>query len=294
MLDPFSRGEVLLRERVDPRFQPVFLADDPYLGAGRKETMDAYLPSDAFGKPRPAVLLIHGGGWYGGDKRGAREQNIGNTLAMQGYAVFSINYALNRGTGPGGGKGRFETLAWPGNLFDCKSALRYLRREANRFGIDRERIGVMGCSAGGHLAMMLSATAQEERWNRGGLYISEANNVACLINFYGPHYLPQPFLADFFERPNEVESRTILAEATPRNYFHKGMPPTLVAHGTADDIVPVAMGRELVAELAALGITHRYVEVPEGPHSFDLQPRQADLRPAVLGFLEEYLAARPR
>jgi len=252
--------------------------------------MDAYLPSEIFPGLRPALLLIHGGGWYGGDKRGAREQNIGNTLAAEGYAVFSINYALNRGTGQGGGKGRFETVAWPRNLFDCKSALRFLRSEATRFGIDPQRIGVMGCSAGGHLAMMLAATAREERWNGGGLYVGEANHVACLINFYGPHHLPPPFLASFFERPDPEESRAILVEAAPRNHFHQKMPPTLVVHGTADDIVPVAMGRELAAELAALGIVHRYVEVPEGPHSFDLQPRQADLRPAVLAFLDETLA----
>ena len=142
----------------------VRVSDVSYLGPDRQEKMDVYLPPDSFEGPAPAVLLIHGGGWRVGDKASKRERNFGNTLAANGYTVFSINYELNVGErDPKTGKLVLSHLAWPQNLYDCKSALRYLRLKAQDYGIDPDKIAVMGGSAGGHLSMMVGATANDER-----------------------------------------------------------------------------------------------------------------------------------
>ena len=123
--------------------------DIPYLGPDRDEKLDAYLPADSFERPVPAVLLIHGGGWRLGDKADRRERGFATTLAQQGYAVFSINYRLNQGARNEHGSFEVSELAWPQNLYDCKSALRFIRKEADRFGIDPDRIAVMGGSQAG-------------------------------------------------------------------------------------------------------------------------------------------------
>ena len=125
-----------------------------FLGEGRKEELDLYLPDEANTRKRfPAVVIIHGGGWFAGDKGARRERNIGVTLARSGYVCASINYRL---------AAKKETnfaqhleAVWPGNLHDCKTAVRFLRKYADRYHIDPRHIGAIGGSAGGHLTAVL-------------------------------------------------------------------------------------------------------------------------------------------
>lgn len=255
-----------------------FIADIAYLGPDRTEKMDAYLPGPRFAKPTPAVLLIHGGGWRGSDKADARERNIGSNLAAHGYAVFSINYRLNTDT----------AIAWPTNFADCKSALRFLKLNAERFAIDPDRIAVMGGSAGGHLAMLVGATAQVEAVNGWGLHTHADNRVRCILNFYGVHDV-QDRRAAVFAGKDAEETAANARIASPRTHFGPDTPPMFIAHGTADATVQVEYSRALVRELTALGIEHEYVEIPDAPHTFHLQPKQMDLRPAVLAFLARHL-----
>ena len=121
--------------------------DVTYLAPGRKEKLDLYLPASRPKATRsPAVVIIHGGGWSGGDKASGREFNIGTTLAKAGYVCASVEYFK-------GAAGR-----WPTNLYDCKNAVRFLRAHADRYQVDVDHVGVIGGSAGGHLALMVAYT----------------------------------------------------------------------------------------------------------------------------------------
>src|SRR5262249_60357783 len=121
---------------------------------GRAEKLDLYLPPEdpKPGEKRPGIVIIHGGGWTGGNKGAKREINIGTTLAAHGYVLLSINYALASEGHP----------TWPGNLQDCKRAVRWLRKNAEKYHIDPDHIGVIGGSAGGHLTAMLAVTGPED------------------------------------------------------------------------------------------------------------------------------------
>lgn len=263
--------------------------DVAYLGAERSEKMDVYLPPASFKRPLPAVLIIHGGGWSGGDKADARERNIGQTLASNGYVVFSVNYLLNgREKDPATGRMRTTTIAWPQNFYDCKTALRFIRKEAARFGVDPERIAVQGGSAGGHLAMLVGATANNAELNSHGLYTDQSNKVSAILTFYGDYDIRgrrvSPFAGDTPEQTRANEET-----ASPITHFDKDTPPVFVTHGTADGTVRVERSRMLVEHLKGLGIEHEYVEIPGAPHTYHLQPAQMDLRPAVLAFLQKHL-----
>ena len=121
--------------------------DVAYLAPGRAEKLDLYLPAArATGVRSPAVVIIHGGGWTNGDKGASREFNIGTTLAKAGYVAASVNYQIE------------GAERWPTNLLDCKNAVRFLRAGAERHGVDVDRIGVIGGSAGGHLALLVGYT----------------------------------------------------------------------------------------------------------------------------------------
>jgi Esterase/lipase len=269
--------------------EPRIERDVPYLGPDRAEKLDAYLPPDTFARPVPAVLLIHGGGWRLGDKADARERNIGNTLASHGYAIFSINYLLNVGQkDPATGKLVLSRLAWPQNLHDCKSALRWIRAHADRYGVDPERVAVMGGSAGGHLSMLLGATARHEEINRHGLHTEQSNAVSCILNFYGDYDIRGRRVSPFAGATPEETAANEKA-ASPVVHFDRDLPPMFITHGTADTTIPVERSRLLAEHLRAAGNTYVYVEIAGAPHSYHLEPKELDLRPIVLAFLEKHL-----
>ncbi|OAM90180.1 alpha/beta hydrolase [Termitidicoccus mucosus] len=263
--------------------------DVNYLGPDRAEKLDIYLPPENFARPVPAVLFIHGGGWRLGDKAGKREVNIGGTLAAHGYAVFSINYLLNVGDRDAAtGKTKLTSVAWPQNLHDCKTALRFIRKESARYGINPDRIATMGGSAGGHLAMLVGATANRAEINRHGLYTEQSNGVTCIINFYGEYDVSGRWRASF---AGDTPEKTVAnaRAASPVTYLDKNTPPMFITHGSADKTIPAERSRMLTNYLEKLGVDYLYVEIGGAPHSYDLEPAQMDLRPAVLTFLEKYL-----
>ncbi|NLX99165.1 MAG: alpha/beta hydrolase [Rhodopirellula sp.] len=258
--------------------------DVAYLGPDRQEKGDLYLPADVpDGRRCPAVLIIHGGGWTGGDKGAAREINIGTNLAANGYVGFSINYVLAKGN-----------PVWPQNLYDCKTAVRWLRKNADRLKIDPEHIGVIGGSAGGHLAAMVALTDPESGLDPPGPYGEFSCRVQAGVDLYGPADL----LTWLPDRPglgmlpaSRAEDRGLYRLASPGTHADKDDPPLLILQGTADGTVPVEQSERLAAALAKAGTRHELIVIEGAPHSFHLQPKQRDLRPVVLGFFERYLAA---
>ena len=259
--------------------------DVDYLGPDRKEKMDLYLPGgEAPPKGFPAVLLIHGGGWSGGDKGAAREQNIGTTLARNGYVAASINYFLAAKQ-----SSFLKTLegAWPRNLHDCKSGVRFLRRNASTYRIDVDHVGVLGGSAGGHLAAMVAMTSPED-----GLDPREPwGDVSCRVQASVPLYGVHDFAA-FSKEPLPAELLELAKRASPVTYATKDDPPALILHGTKDAIVPLVQSELLAAALKKTGVAQELLVVTGAPHSFHLEPKEQDLRPAVLAFLDRHLKGK--
>lgn len=259
--------------------------DIAYLAPDRQEKADLYLPaSNPSGARRPAVVIIHGGGWTGGDKGAAREINIGTNLALNGYVGLSINYVLastNKDT---------AKATWPQNLHDCMTAVRWLRKHAERLQVNPERIGVIGGSAGGHLAAMLAVTGGEDGLDPKGPYGEFSCRVQCAVDLYGPADLSGRLHLTMLGRSSE-EAPELYRAASPVTYVDKLDPPILIVHGTADKTVDVGQSRLFAAKLKEAGARHELVIVEGAPHTFHLQPKQRDLRPVVLGFFDQHLKA---
>ena len=248
-----------------------------YLPEARAEKADLYFPKEKSEKPRPAVLIIHGGGFVGGQRDAAREINIGSTLARNGYVCMSIDYLLSKD----------NKAIWPQNLYDCKNAVRWLRKNAAKLNIDSAHIGVIGGSAGGHLAAMVALTAPEDK-----LDPPENNEVSCrvqcAVDMYGTNDLLRWHDVGMLGK-KRAEDEEIYKRASPLNYATKDDPPMLLLHGTADTTVNKEHSEWLNEALEKAGVEHELVIIEGAPHTFTLQPKQRDLRPLVVGFFDKHL-----
>lgn len=270
--------------------------DLAYLEPNREEKLDLYYPADRGKDVRsPGIVIIHGGGWTGGDKGARREYNIGTTLAAAGYVCVSVEYYK--------GKDR-----WPTNLFDCKNGVRFLRANRSKYQIDPDRIGVIGGSAGGHLALMVAYTSGLPELSPKAPYPEESDAVQACVDLYGPSNLETRQATDPDGTPNgklreaglfpgsRSESGGKWAFASPVYHVTSQCPPTLILHGDADTTVDRDQSRELAKTLAQHGVEHRLVMLPGVGHTFDLQtwkqqPLPFDLRPLVTEFLDKHLKA---
>lgn len=279
----------------------VIQADLDYLDAGRAEKLDLYLPAARpEGTRSPAVVFIHGGGWRGGDKAERRAFNYGTHLARAGYVMISINYWMEA-----------EDL-WPKNLHDCKNAVRWLRVHADRLGVDPERIGVAGGSAGGHLALMVAYTTDVDGLEPAAPYPGVSSRVSCVINLYGITNLLTRQKVDKTGQPTGVLNSSVLLRAWPRAehealwrlaspvwHVKAGTPPTLTLHGLSDATVDYLQAKELAAKLDEHGVENELVLLEGIGHTFDLdtwgrKPLPPEVRTTVMGFLDRHLKPAQR
>lgn len=250
-----------------------------YLPADRKEKADLYLPPTNEQK-HPGVVIIHGGGWTSGIKDAAREINIGTTLASHGYVCMSIDYLLH--------DSKSEQPCWPQNLHDCKTAVRWLRANAERLHLDPDHIGVIGGSAGGHLASMVGVTQAKDGLDPAGPYGEFSCAVNCVVDMYGP--VDAAAWKDISAlRTTRAANPALYKQFTVSTYLDKNDPPFLILHGTADKTVDVNQSVEFDKVLTEHGIEHHLEIIPDAPHTFHLQPKQKDLRPLVLAFFDKHL-----
>lgn len=253
--------------------------DVSYLPEDRSEKADLYLPlAIAPGMRVPAVVIIHGGGFTGGKRDAARELNIGGTLARNGYIGMSIDYALSAPNKP----------TWPRNLHDCKTAVRWLRANAERLQIDPEHIGVIGGSAGGTLASLVTLTRASDELDPPEPYGEFSCAVQCGVDLYGIADMSQWHDNVMFGKTNS-EAPDLYRKASPVTYARADGPPILILHGTRDTTVDVSQSEGFAEALKKAVAPHELVIIPDAPHTFDLQPKQRDLRPVVIGFFDRNL-----
>lgn len=264
--------------------------DLTYLAPAREEKLDLYQPSGrAPGVRSPAVVIIHGGGWIQGDKAAEREFITATTLAKAGYVCISIEYWKKE-------KGR-----WPTNLQDCKNAVRWLRVHAERLQVDPERIGVIGGSAGGHLALMVAYTAGRPELDAGPLYSGVSDRVSACVNMYGISNLLTRQGTDATGKPNGKLSDTKLLKevreaapekwkaASPVSYIQQNCPPTLTLHGTHDTTVDRDQSTELDRTLTAAGAESKLIMVEGANHAWPLKTAKFDYTGEVVSFFDRHL-----
>jgi len=276
--------------------------DVAFLAADRSQKMDIYLPPDN-GTLRPAVVVIHGGGWSGGKKIWGFPVEFAKRMLPAGYAVFCADYQLNEFEEVDGKK-TVKRKAGPQNVFDCMDAISFVRLHAKDYGVDPDRIAVAGASAGGHLALMVAYTAGVDALEPKVMYPGVSDAVRCVVDLFGPadlefsHLGSQPAMRKLMALRGQTFANDLNApafhDASPVTYVSRNSPPTLVFHGRADDIVDYAQSENLVSLLRNAGVPCDSLFLNGVGHSFTLhdlpdRPLPMDLRPNLLRFLAKYL-----
>jgi acetyl esterase/lipase len=262
---------------------------------GTKLVGDLYLPK---GRSRvPVLVAVHGGGWQIGNKQFYRYWGL--FLARAGYAVFAVDYRLGK---PG---------VYPAAVYDVRAAVQFIRAKAGEFDLDPDRIGLVGDSAGAHLASLVAlAGDQFNTAYRDDANANVAANVKCVIGFYGVYDMHAQWTHDLVTRPNDkivekflgaspMQNRRVYFDASPISYAtvdHNQL-RFLLIHGTDDDIVdsPTQSGAFLTA-LTQSGFFVRRIIIPGAGHFWSADPFESEPHsysamaiPRLMRFLETSL-----
>ncbi|MDA1185358.1 MAG: alpha/beta hydrolase [Acidobacteria bacterium] len=244
---------------------------------------DLYVPVST--GPHPALILIHGGSFRGGSKE-QYGRSWGAYLAARGYVVFAIDYRLSTP----------EQTTWPQALLDCKAAVQFLRGDAAALGVDPERIGVGGDSAGGTLAALVALTQDMPAFaNRypGDAHATSSTMVKVAVPVYGVHDMMswhrytlgtgnKGSLEQFIGgTPDQMPGAYF--EASPLAYLREAATslgavsvpnagtsiPWFVTWGVLDEVVPPASHSVvLVQALKDAGADVTAIEIPNTGHLF--------------------------
>jgi len=247
--------------------------------------LNLFLPGEADG-PLPVIVWFHGGGWQGG----ARDDLCPFHQVGRGYAVASVMYRFSQ-----------EAL-FPAQIHDCKGAIRWLRAHAAEYGLDAERIGVWGISAGGHLSALLgtSGDVRELEGEVGG-NLEFSSRVQAVCDCCGPTDL---FQLDTPERREAyalalgcyyalvggplAEHRELATLASATAHVRGGEPPFLLVHGEADNLLPLMQSEALYEALRNAGDDAMLHVAPGGGHIFWGE----DVDRTVNAFFDKHLKTR--
>lgn len=226
----------------------------------RELRLDFYQPAtakDALQKPRPCVIVIHGGGWDNGDRTQLAAWNA--HFVARGYAVAAISYRLA------------PKFIWPAQRDDTLAAIAWLKTNAAKLGVDPARFVLLGRSAGGQIATAVGYGAHDPA-------------IRGVIALYAPHDMPfawsvsreddalnsiKLFRQYFGGAPDTPERHALYESASGQLLAQADAPPTLLIHGRPDTLAWYRHSERLSARLQELGVPHYYLSLPWATHAFD-------------------------
>ena len=209
----------------------------------------------------PAVLVVHGGGWVGGNRR--QLGWIARMLAKQGFVAMAINYRLA------------PMHKFPAQIDDCKQAVKWLHENAETYHVDTDRIAAWGYSAGGHLVALLAVASPGLKAVIAGGAPYDFREVT----------LDNPMFR-FWLGATRGENPDIYNAASPAHFVSNHAPAFFIYHGRNDLLVPPIQATQMAHLLQAAGVTAELVWTETG-HVRGLF--QDDVTEQAVAFLKDHL-----
>ncbi len=224
--------------------------------------MDIYAPRGAEGK-LPAIICIHGGGWAKGNR--LNHARVAQALAVQGFVTATISYRLS-GEAP-----------FPAAIHDCKAAVRFLRANAQKYGIDASKIGAAGLSAGGHLTALLATSAGVKELEGDGGNATHSSAIQAAVPMGAQTDLLSQRTAEvsaaergkiwrqFLGGPQATQRKTYQL-ASPLSHLDKDDPPCWFITGENDD--PSTHAAKFRKQMSEFDIASGLTVIKKAPHPF--------------------------
>lgn len=245
--------------------------------------------------PMPVLVWIHGGGFVSGSRKDGYGKLV--RFAQRGYLCATIDYRL-----------AYEK-PFPGQLQDCKCAIRFLRAHAKEYNLDPKHIGVWGASAGGNLVAMLGVTGGIKEFEGDGGWEKESSRVQAVVDYYGmtdflaiyelakagkstERFLPmdgKESISHLLGVPKYFEHPDLCRKASPTTYASKDDAPFYIFHGDLDPLTPHSQGELLNSVLRKAGVDSTFYLVKGGKHGW---PPREDVDSRIDKFLDKHL--RPK
>lgn len=227
----------------------------------RELKLDRYRP-EGDASTHSAVILLHGGAWRMGDK--SMMKPFGEQLAEHGFVALAPEYRL------------LGEAAWPSQLVDVKTAIRWARTNATELAIDPDKIALQGFSAGGHLALMAGGTPDRPAYPANGEMADISDKVAAVVAFFPPIQFttdtPSPGVLAASGLLGESASKEAARKASPIFTVSADFPPTFLLHGTADRMVPHVTSQRMFHRLQEKGVPVELHLYPNHTHEFARLP----------------------
>lgn len=230
--------------------------------------------------PAPVMIFIHGGSWRSGKRSDYLPYLV--DYAKKGYVTATVSYRL------------IKQAVFPAAVQDVNCAIKYIKNHAGEYGIDPDKVVLIGGSAGGHLSLLLGYGGHEEIFNQD-CALDIDSKVNAIIDLYGPADLTTPYaistyqVQDFLNVSYESNPE-IYRMASPKTFISTDDPPTLIFQGTIDSLVPVSQSDSLDLWLGKAGIPHEYHRLKGWPHTMDLAKEVNEYCQFYIDrFLEEHL-----
>ena len=241
-----------------PARQPSVTTDVVY---GHKDglalTFDVHRPAQPNGA---GVIAIVSGGWQSSVEM--------SRLIVDGYLSPLLNekgctvFAVRHGSSP-----RYPMSAI---VSDVRRAVRFIRQHAGEYGVDPNRIGVFGSSAGGQLALLLGTTADSGDPSSSDAVLRESSRVAAVVAYFPPTDLSRwgtPRIRQAFPAMRLTDAEA--AEYSPIRFVSSGAAPSLIVHGDADSTVPMVEGETMHAALTKAGVPAAFIRIEGAGHGFE-------------------------
>lgn len=257
---------------------------------GRKDglamTMDIFRPA---GEPNGAtVLYVVSGGWYSRWSPPEQTQKLLQPYLDRGYTAIAIRH------------GSSPRYGIPDAVADVRRAVRYLRQNADALRLDPERFGVLGKSAGGHLALMLGTTGDDGRDAAEEPVEAHSSRVAAVVAYVpptdlrvavweAPESLPAYRRYPALDLPlDQAAAHSPLVQVSPDDA------PSLVIMGGQDELVPPRHGEWIAEKFQQNSVPHKLIVVPGAGHGLHGEQTRAMVRAETLAWFDQHLAPEPR
>jgi acetyl esterase/lipase len=218
--------------------------------------LDVYHPPQGVTPKRMAIIHLFGGGFFTGNKNAGYIVNDVRALGRLGYTNVSANYRLqNQGS-------------WPAQIHDTKAAIRWVRANAAKIGIDADKIAIAGYSAGGMLSLLAAGTNGLAEFEGNGGNAGVSSIVQAGIGVY-PLASAQMAGGLFPNNLAQEERAKAMEAASPAKYIGKGFAPTIFIHGTADTTVPMSSSIDFFNKLNGAGVPAALTLIQGAAHAFD-------------------------